>query len=41
MPTTNLNNNLKPLRHSCEHVLMQAMQKLYPKIKMAMGPATD
>ena len=41
MPITNLKDNLKPLRHSCEHVLMQAMQKLYPKIKMAMGPATD
>lgn len=35
------NNNLLALRHSAEHVLMQAMKKLYPKIKMAMGPATD
>jgi len=33
--------NLLALRHSAEHVLMQAMKKLYPKIKMAMGPATD
>jgi len=36
------NNNLHTLRHSCEHVLMQAMQRLYPnKFLMAMGPATD
>ena len=28
------------MRHSCEHVLMQAMLRLFPKIKMAMGPAT-
>ncbi len=36
------NNSLSPLRHSCEHVLMQAMQRLYPnKFLMAMGPSTD
>ena len=34
-------DELWALRHSAEHVLMQAMQKLYPNIKMAMGPATD
>ena len=34
-------NNLEALRHSTEHVLTQAMLKLFPKIKMAMGPATD
>ena len=34
-------DNLSALRHSAEHVLMQAMIKLYPDIKMAMGPATD
>jgi len=33
--------NLKKMRHSCEHVLTQAMLKLYPGIKMAMGPATE
>ncbi len=37
----NSNPNLKSLRHSCEHILMQAMLKLYPELKMAMGPATD
>ena len=36
------NNKLHSLRHSCEHVLMQAMMRLYPnKFLMAMGPATD
>ncbi len=35
------NDNLQALRHSCEHVLTQAMLKLYPKIKMSMGPATE
>lgn len=30
------------MRHSCEHILMQAMQRLYPnKFLMAMGPSTD
>ncbi|HUV47188.1 MAG TPA: threonine--tRNA ligase, partial [Candidatus Bathyarchaeia archaeon] len=33
--------NLTAMRHSCEHVLTQTMLKLYPGIKMAMGPATD
>jgi threonyl-tRNA synthetase len=29
------------MRHSAEHVLTQAMLKLYPGLKMAMGPATN
>ena len=29
------------LRHTAEHVLHTAMQKLYPGLKKAMGPATD
>ena len=38
----NSNENLQMLRHSAEHVLTQAMQRLYPnKFLMAMGPATD
>lgn len=32
---------LKAMRHSCEHVLTQSMLKLFPGIKMAMGPATE
>src|SRR4030042_1823113 len=33
--------SLESLRHSSEHVLTQAMEKLYPGIIKAMGPATD
>lgn len=29
------------LRHSTEHILHAAMQNLYPKLKKAMGPATE
>lgn len=39
---TNLNSDLQAIRHSAEHVLTQAMQRLYPnKFLMAMGPAID
>jgi len=34
-------NNMKALWHSTEHVLTQAMLKLYPGLKMAMGPAIE
>jgi len=34
-------NNLRAMRHSCEHVLTEAVLRLYPGVKMAMGPATD
>lgn len=37
----NKNSDLEAMRHSAEHVLMQAMLKFYPGLKMAMGPATD
>lgn len=33
--------NMLKLRHTAEHVLHTAMQKLYPNLKKAMGPATD
>ncbi|MCP6718085.1 MAG: threonine--tRNA ligase [Patescibacteria group bacterium] len=35
------NKNLGVMRHSAEHVLTQVMIKLYPGLKMAMGPATE
>lgn len=35
------NDNLFKMRHSAEHVLMQAMKNLGYKFHMAMGPATD
>jgi len=35
-------SELKDIRHSAEHILTQAMLRLYPgKFQMAMGPATD
>ena len=34
-------NHLQTVRHSCEHVLAQALIKLYPGIKMAMGPSIE
>lgn len=34
------NANLEPMRHSCEHILHQAMTDLYPGLKRAMGPPT-
>lgn len=33
--------NLEKMRHSCEHILQQAMLKLYPELKMAMGPPIE
>jgi len=35
------NEKLKAIRHTTEHILTQAVLKLFPKVKMAMGPATD
>lgn len=32
---------LMPLRHSAEHVLQAAMQKLYPSLKKVMGPPIE
>ncbi len=32
--------DLSAMRHSCQHVLAQAMYDLYPQVKMAMGPST-
>jgi len=35
-------DSLHKIRHSSEHVLTQAMERLFPgKFLMAMGPATD
>ena len=32
--------DISAIRHSCQHILAQAMYDLYPGVKMAMGPAT-
>lgn len=35
------NDDLKILRHSCAHILAEAIQVLYPGSKIGFGPATD
>ena len=35
------NATLRILRHSTSHVMAQAVQKLFPAAKLAIGPATD
>jgi len=37
----NKKNDLLTMRHSCEHVLHQALTDLFPGLKRAMGPPTD
>ena len=34
-------NELQTLRHSASHVMAQAVKRLYPKTKLAIGPAID
>ena len=33
--------NLHILRHSCSHIMAQAVQSLFPQAKLAIGPAVD
>ncbi len=33
--------DLDPLRHSCSHVMAQAVKELWPKAKLAIGPAIE
>lgn len=35
------NDPLMPMRHSCEHVLHMALERLYPSLKKVMGPAIE
>jgi len=39
MSTASRNQDLERLRHSCAHILAQAVQSLFPKVKLAIGPA--
>ena len=32
---------LQTLRHSCSHIMAQAVQNLYPNAKLAIGPAIE
>lgn len=34
-------NELQTLRHSASHVMAQAVKRLYPNVKLAIGPAID
>ncbi len=36
-----MKTNLETLRHSAAHVLAQAVKRLYPNIKLAIGPSID
>ena len=36
-----MNERLKTLRHSASHVLAQAVQHLYPNVKLGIGPAIE
>ena len=31
----------KTFRHTCSHILAQAVKRLYPEVKLAIGPAVD
>ena len=35
------NETLHTLRHSCSHIMAQAVQKLFPSAKLAIGPAVE
>ena len=35
------NETLHVLRHSCSHIMAQAVQQLFPQAKLAIGPAVD
>ncbi len=34
-------DEVRVVRHTCSHVLAQAVQRLYPETKLAIGPAID
>ena len=34
-------NELQTLRHSASHVMAQAVKRLFPDTKLAIGPAID
>ena len=39
MPNASTQEDLERLRHSCAHILAQAVQSLFPNVKLAIGPA--
>lgn len=36
-----IENDISALRHTCSHVLAQAVKRLYPETKLAIGPSID
>ena len=36
-----LDERLQTIRHSCSHVMAEAIKHLYPGVKIAIGPAID
>ncbi|MBU1854050.1 MAG: threonine--tRNA ligase, partial [Candidatus Omnitrophica bacterium] len=36
-----MTKNLDALRHSCSHVMADAVKRLFPKVKLAIGPAIE
>ncbi len=36
-----VNNNLETIRHSAAHIMADAVQQLYPGVKVAIGPAIE
>ncbi len=41
MPIMDYTRDIDKLRHSCSHVLAQAVKELWPEVKVAIGPAID
>ncbi|HOY08605.1 MAG TPA: threonine--tRNA ligase [Candidatus Omnitrophota bacterium] len=35
------NSSIEPLRHTCSHVMAQAVKELWPDVKLAIGPAIE
>ena len=33
--------DISTLRHSCSHVMAQAVKELYPDVKLAIGPSIE
>ena len=36
-----MDNELQTLRHTASHILAQAVKRLYPQAKLAIGPAIE
>ena len=39
--TGNTDDGLEVLRHSCAHLMAQAVQRLFPKVEVTIGPVID